>query len=882
MAEAEFEGPFVESMETIRDRMFAVIRALYPDPDARPDLREPGLYWDMLSTPAGELALAYHEMNEVLRNAFIQYADVPYLDDLAAHYNVFRLAATNSSGVLRFMGAIGTVVPLGTSVSTEPARVDDPVYSFDTSVEGTLVGLADPATAPLAHSGEGYVTVVTEGVAATTNEVQRITLTQATTGTFTITHGGQTTTAVAADASAAQVRDALVALSNVGGTNEVQQVTVDATGGTFTVTHAGQTTTALAFNVSAAAFTTALDALSNLAPGDVVVTGGPGNSGGTTPYTLTFGGTLAYTNVAQVTCASGSLTGGPATATPSTPTPGVGADVAVTGAGPWTIEFINALAQTNIDTLTVSSTGLAGPVGPISGDVTYKFAYVTNLYLSDSEYGYTLPTPASIARAGLSGAKVDVTIPAITWDPANALTDILEVLVYRSYKSLSDTGFSEFKLVGSLEVTPEAGGVFTDAVTDAEFLLVNEDIEARGGVPGLNSTGVVEVTALSQETGLATAAAAGTIQNINDDIAGVELVVNPEDFAGGSDEEGTEALRERALESVRASAGAGNVDAYITWAKSRDGIYSASVTPEWDGPGTVRVVVAGAANSTITDPAVVEDVRQYIAGDIAILDPTTNPITATTATVDGAIPAGTYKYAYTFVNEGGGQTKPSATVTQIVPAGTATNVVNLAAIPLGPSAVTGPGRCTARRIYRSFSGDVPERLELVTELENNTTTTYVDTEAQGTLPAPAMPSAADILTPHYAPSGNSTSLYNGVAPVGAHVTIETIVPLGVAVTATIVPLAGYAIGGGGTNVNLTTLLNASLEAYLDSLDPGATIRYKAIENAIHDTVGVADFSTVQILVAPYSTPVTANVALGGDEACDYSSVQSVFTEATSV
>lgn len=106
------------------------------------------------------------------------------------------------------------------------------------------------------------------------------------------------------------------------GTNEVQRATITGvpTGGTFTLTYAGQTTTAIAYNATAAAVQTALEALNNLAPADVVVTGGPGPA---TPYTITFGGTLASKDVAPIT-ATGTLTGGttPAIAV-TTITPGV-------------------------------------------------------------------------------------------------------------------------------------------------------------------------------------------------------------------------------------------------------------------------------------------------------------------------------------------------------------------------------------------------------------------------------------------------------------------------------------------------------------------------------------------------------------------------------
>ncbi|MFD5848275.1 hypothetical protein [Streptomyces chartreusis] len=88
--------------------------------------------------------------------------------------------------------------------------------------------------------------------------------------------------------------------------NEVHTLTVTGgpTGGTFTITWSGQTTTALAYNATAAQVQAALVALSNIAPGDVVVTG---NAGG--PWTLTWGGTQLGEDVAAPTTTE-SFTGG--------------------------------------------------------------------------------------------------------------------------------------------------------------------------------------------------------------------------------------------------------------------------------------------------------------------------------------------------------------------------------------------------------------------------------------------------------------------------------------------------------------------------------------------------------------------------------------------
>lgn len=107
------------------------------------------------------------------------------------------------------------------------------------------------------------------------------------------------------------------------GTNEAQTVTITGTptGGTFTLEYDGETTAAIAYNATAAAVKAALDALPNIIVGDVVVTGGPGPG---TPYVVTFVGVLGGENQVEMTAAH-EFTGG---TTPdvavTTTTPGVG------------------------------------------------------------------------------------------------------------------------------------------------------------------------------------------------------------------------------------------------------------------------------------------------------------------------------------------------------------------------------------------------------------------------------------------------------------------------------------------------------------------------------------------------------------------------------
>jgi hypothetical protein len=87
------------------------------------------------------------------------------------------------------------------------------------------------------------------------------------------------------------------------GANEAQTVTITGapTGGTFTLTYSGQTTAAIAYNASALVVQQRLAALSNIEDGAVSVTGSNGG-----PYTVTF---TSGQDVAQMTATS-SLTGG--------------------------------------------------------------------------------------------------------------------------------------------------------------------------------------------------------------------------------------------------------------------------------------------------------------------------------------------------------------------------------------------------------------------------------------------------------------------------------------------------------------------------------------------------------------------------------------------
>jgi hypothetical protein len=106
----------------------------------------------------------------------------------------------------------------------------------------------------------------------------------------------------------------------------VQTVTLTGppTAGTFTLTYGGHTTTALNFNAAATDLQTALTALSSIGAGNVSVTGPTGG-----PWVVTFQGTLGGQAIATMTATS-SLTGGSVSVATTTPGPSIGNSCTIT------------------------------------------------------------------------------------------------------------------------------------------------------------------------------------------------------------------------------------------------------------------------------------------------------------------------------------------------------------------------------------------------------------------------------------------------------------------------------------------------------------------------------------------------------------------------
>ncbi|MBM81981.1 MAG: hypothetical protein CMJ78_15530, partial [Planctomycetaceae bacterium] len=216
------------------------------------------------------------------------------------------------------------------------------------------------------------------------------------------------------------------------GTNEVQTLALSGnpTGGTFTLTFGGQTTTAIGFDVTDATVQAALEALSSIGVNNVTVAGGtlPGNT-----LTITFVGALANMDVAAITSDSTGLTGGTA---PS-------ADIATMTEGVAPMGTVTETAQGSISGLTVtveqsSDQGffLDGSDGSGSGTYISGGRFITNVDLSGvavtqqtpRRYTIDLSAPGLTDQDGTYDLSlVSSTTPTITDAAGNGLVAPNEV-----------------------------------------------------------------------------------------------------------------------------------------------------------------------------------------------------------------------------------------------------------------------------------------------------------------------------------------------------------------------------------------------------------------------------------------------------------------------
>ena len=166
----------------------------------------------------------------------------------------------------------------------------------------------------------------------------------------------------------------------------------------------------------------------------------------------------------------------------------------------------------------------------------------------------------------------------------------------------------------SIEGTPgteiPAGFEFAvPASGDDAAIIFTTDTDAT-----IDLNGSVEIPITAEEPGTEGNVGAQTIIIMaSPTIDGIESVINEAATTGGTDEESDDDLRERiaqAIQSVSNSFCGCDAD-YKRWAMEVGGVGSALVIPEWNGPGTVKVIVID-SNGAPASQAIVEAVYNSI------------------------------------------------------------------------------------------------------------------------------------------------------------------------------------------------------------------------------------------------------------------------------
>ena len=129
----------------------------------------------------------------------------------------------------------------------------------------------------------------------------------------------------------------------------------------------------------------------------------------------------------------------------------------------------------------------------------------------------------------------------------------------------------------------------------------------------IGETGTVEIQVTAVVPGAGGNVPAGTVRLMVRPIEGITNINNEEQITGGTEIESNDELRIRIDEVDAASEESlvGNDADYIRWAKEVPGVGTALVVPEWNGPGTVKVIVID-ANGQPANAAIIEAVYENI------------------------------------------------------------------------------------------------------------------------------------------------------------------------------------------------------------------------------------------------------------------------------
>lgn len=227
-----------------------------------------------------------------------------------------------------------------------------------------------------------------------------------------------------------------------------------------------------------------------------------------------------------------------------------------------------------------------------------------------------------------AGDKVNIIEGGFVWDTLSANSKEFEK-AYAEMALIIEASFPQTSWGDWLTKKAEEHGIIRQEATNSSVILT---ITGQAGVAvsegalfstndgknfitvetkKIESTGIVDIKAQSQDVGTSCNVDAETIIKIPMSIYGVSSVTNKSPAYDGFDEETDEELLERLLFKVRQPATSGNKNHYVIWATNVEGVGGVKVLPLWNGNGTVKVIITDAKNEIASEDLIAK-VQNYI------------------------------------------------------------------------------------------------------------------------------------------------------------------------------------------------------------------------------------------------------------------------------
>ncbi|MCT4593191.1 MAG: baseplate J/gp47 family protein [Anaeromicrobium sp.] len=176
------------------------------------------------------------------------------------------------------------------------------------------------------------------------------------------------------------------------------------------------------------------------------------------------------------------------------------------------------------------------------------------------------------------------------------------------FKNPATKSTGVIKVKGKFGTVVEKGKIVGIPATDKKESIEFEFTETEA----IDDTGIAYINAKCLQEGTVGNVLPNTITVLITPINGIKSITNEEEFKGGTEIEDEEHYRDRVIEEEQDEDSSGNDEDYVKWAKQVPGVGFAYVISEWDGAGTVKVLILD-KNGQPAVPELIGEVQKYIA-----------------------------------------------------------------------------------------------------------------------------------------------------------------------------------------------------------------------------------------------------------------------------